>query len=366
MKTSRQTKRLPTSKARNHKISNFAQKLRREWKELELPVANSNVVVAVSGGPDSAALLVALDELVRAGKLSLRVIVAHLNHKLRGKESDADARWVSSLARKLGYRAKIKAVSVGTRATRQRENLEQAARNARYEFLEELAQAAHAELVLVAHTLDDQAETVLFNLLRGSGAAGLSGIDLLRPIRAGSKIILARPLLSWARRADTEGYCGQRSIEFRVDQMNADEKYARVRMRKRLLPLMKEFNPRFIESLARATELLREDDLALESAAERLLQLSVNEPGQSKEGDPALRTDLLRLARPALRRRALRQWIAACRGHLRRLEYTHISAVEKLIFSTKSGRVIQLPGGGSVLRHGGLISYRGPKSTAAR
>ena len=360
MKTSRQTKRLPTPKARSYRISKFAQRLRREWTELELPVADASAIVAVSGGADSVALLLALDELIRSDKLSIHLIVAHLNHKLRGKASDADARWVASLARKLGYPARIKAVSVGTHATQQKENLEQAARHARYEFLEKAAIGGKAMLVLAAHTLDDQAETILLNLLRGSGAAGLSGIDVVRPIRAGSKILLARPLLSWARRANTEGYCGERSIDFRIDQMNADEKFARVRMRKRLLPMMKEFNPRLVESIARAAELLREDNVALEGAAARLLQLSVNERDKGKQTNRPLRADLLRLAPPALRRRALRQWIASCRGDLRRLEYTHIISIEKLIFNTRSGRVIELPGGGSIVRKAGLFFYQRP------
>src|SRR5262249_42208676 len=215
---------------------------------------------------------------------------------------------------------------------------EQAARRARYEFLEKVARTSKAGLVLTAHTLDDQAETVLLNLLRGSGAAGLSGIDPLRAIRNRSEILLARPLLTWARRADTEGYCVQQGIDFRLDQMNSDEKFARVRMRNLLLPLMKGFNPRFVESVARTAEILREDNLALEAAAAHLLELSVN--GAGKQRNPALRIDLLRSTPPALRRRALRLWIASCRGDLRRLEYVHIVALERLLFNTRSRRLL--------------------------
>jgi tRNA(Ile)-lysidine synthase len=362
MKNSRiQRRQLPTKNKRSQKISSFAQKLGREWRELGLPVANEIVVVAVSGGADSVALLLALDELIRANKLSLHLIVAHLNHKLRRRASDDDADWVAALARDLGHAAKIQAVNVGAKAARSRENLEQAARRARYDFLEKTARNSKASLILTAHTMDDQAETVLLNLLRGSGAAGLSGIDLVRPLRAGSPIRLARPLLSWARRADTEKHCLYHEIEFRIDEMNEDQKFARVRMRRQLFPLMKELNPRFVESISRAAEILREDDLALERAAEHLVELSADGEGPVKERQLVFRTDLLRLAPRALRRRALRRWIASCRGDLRRLEYAHISAIEKLIFSQKSGRLIELPGGGSIRRRSGCFIYQPPK-----
>jgi tRNA(Ile)-lysidine synthase len=143
--------------------------------------------------------------------------------------------------------------------------------------------------------------------------------------------------------------------------MNADQKFARVRVRKELVPLMKSFNPKFVEGLARTAEILREDDIALESAAVRLFELSLN--GQTQKGqDPTLRTDLLRVAQPALRRRALRQWLASCRGDLRRLEHSHIVALDKFLFSTRSGRVIELPGGAKIVKSGGLFLYRGPQS----
>src|SRR5438046_2778804 len=154
MKKSRhQTRQLPAKNTRSHKISRFAQRLRRVWRDLDLPGANETVVVAVSGGADSVALLLALDELIKSKKLALHVIVAHLNHKLRGQASDDDALWVASLAGDLGHEVKIKAVNVGTNAVRNRDNLEQAARRARYDFLEKTAKAGKARLILTAHTI---------------------------------------------------------------------------------------------------------------------------------------------------------------------------------------------------------------------
>jgi len=351
------------SGTRRQKPSNFGRHLWREWQKLELPVASATVIIAVSGGADSVALLLALDELVKSKKLAIEIVVAHLNHKLRGKSGAADARFVSSLAKRLGYQVVVRAVDVGAKAASGRDNLEQAARRARYEFLSKTGRLHKATLVLTAHTLDDQAETVLLNLLRGSGAAGLSGIEPVRSIHAGTEMLLARPLLSWARRSETEEVCRQHSIEIRVDEMNTDRKFARVRVRNELVPLMKSFNPRFVEGLARTAEILREDDVALECAATHLFERSLN--GQTREKkEPALRTDLLRVAQPALRRRALRQWLASCRGDLRRLEHAHIVALEKFLFSTRSGRVIELPGGAKIVRSGGFFLYRGPRSKA--
>src|SRR5436190_19638306 len=207
----------PTRSARSGKrvrsLSQFALKLLREWRRLRLPETGS-VIVAVSGGGDSVALLLALDELIKAKHLKLDILPAHLNHKLRGTSSDHDARWVRSLAKNLGYRAIVKAADVSKRARLTEDNLEQSARRARYEFLAKAAKANKTKAVLTAHTLDDQAETILLNLLRGSGAEGLSGMDTVRPIYSESEIVLARPLLSWARRGDTESFCRQRSIDF--------------------------------------------------------------------------------------------------------------------------------------------------------
>jgi tRNA(Ile)-lysidine synthase len=341
---------------RPQKLSNFEQQLWREWQKLHLPAANATAIVAVSGGADSVALLLGVVELVKSKKFSIKIVIAHLNHKLRGKPGNADARFVSSLAKDLGCPAVIKAVDVRAKASSSKDNLEQAARRARYEFLRKTAHSNQAAIILTAHTLDDQVETVLLNLLRGSGTRGLSGIEAIRPIHDGAEVLLVRPLLSWARRSDTEGFCRQHSIGIRLDEMNADQKYARVRVRKELIPLMKSFNPRFVEGLARTADILREDDIALEGAAARLVELSRNGQTRGKK-EPALRTDLLRLAPPALRRRALRQWLASCRGDLRRLEHVHIVALEKFLFNIKSGRVIELPGRAKIVRSRGLFSF---------
>ncbi len=304
-------------------------------------------MVAVSGGADSVALLLALDELVSSNKLKVQMVVAHLDHALRKNESQADVRWVKALAKRLGYKALAKRIDVRTLAARRGENLEQTARRARYAFLADVAKKERAAVILTAHTMDDQAETLLLNLLRGAGMDGLGAMTPTRPLAAKTETLLGRPLIAWARRRDTEAYCRLRGVEFRVDEMNADERFTRVRVRRQLLPLMESFNPKIVEALVRTAELLREDASTLDGAAGHLLDLS-------SEADPRryprLRIDLLLLAAPALRRRALRQWIDGCRGDLKKIERVHVLAVESLLFGEHGGRAIELPGGAKIVR----------------
>ncbi|MGQ0763155.1 MAG: tRNA lysidine(34) synthetase TilS [Acidobacteriota bacterium] len=343
---------------RKQPISKFARVLLREWRSLKLPFSDAVAVVGVSGGADSAALLLALHELTQAKKLRIRIVVAHLDHRLRKKSGD-DARWVNELATALGHEASIKRVAVKSLARRSGDNLEQAARVARYEWFGEVAQKRGANLVLTAHTLDDQAETVLLNMLRGSGTDGLGGMEPARPLDGRGRARLARPLIGWARRSDTETYCRSRSIDFRRDEMNEDETFARVWVRRQLLPAMESFNPRIAEALARTAELLRDDSRALDSAAQRLLELSIDDQPGSNE----LRTDLLVDAPAALRRRALRLWLMQRRGDLRRLEMVHVRSVENLVTQNRGGRTIELPGGSTVSRKSGLLTFRARTST---
>lgn len=335
-------------------------------------------MVAVSGGADSTALLLGLDELIKTAKLRVELTVAHLDHGLRN-ESQADAEWVEQLAQGLGYetvlgRAKLTGRANSKRKTDARsasrssasrskakpnappENLEQAARKVRYAFLQQTADKKHSHLVLTAHTLDDQAETILMRLLRGSAAEGLSGTPAVRELERGSPVKLVRPLLAWARRSDTESYCRQRQIDFRVDEMNDDEAFSRVRVRKQLLPLMKSFNNRVVEALSRTAALLNEDSVALGDEAARLLQVASDLSEQKSEtGAPALRVSVLRQAPSAVRRRALREWILRARGDLKRVEMVHLVGVEKLLQGERGGRVAELPDGMQVTRRRGLL-----------
>ncbi|HXC68594.1 MAG TPA: tRNA lysidine(34) synthetase TilS [Pyrinomonadaceae bacterium] len=330
------------------RINQFPRLLLVDWRKLRLPTSGETVVVAVSGGADSTALLLAIEELKTRNKLFVDVCVAHLDHGLR-KSSSKDAKWVRELATKLGFRSVIGRSKVAENAAESSDNLEQAAREARYAFLERTAKKVSANYVLTAHTMDDQAETVLLRLMRGSAGAGLGGMESLRPLAKHSSIKLARPLL-WARRIETEDYCRLRRVEFLTDEMNDDQKFARVKVRKQLLPLMQSFNNRIVEALSRTATQLREDGAVLFNNSGALLQQASLSRDESETKTPALDVKVLAKAPPALRRRALRQWLSEARGGTRRLEMVHLSAVEKLLEGTAGGRVVELPGGGRVSR----------------
>ena len=337
------------------KLSQFARLLLVEWRKLQLPTTDEPIVIAVSGGADSTALFLALDELKRSDKISAELFAAHLDHGLRS-DSKRDALWVSHLAKSLGHSAVISRAKVREIAEANKDNLEQVARRLRYEFLERTARRKKARFVLTAHTMDDQAETVLLRLMRGSAALGLGGIEGVRSLSGKGDIRLVRPLL-WARRADTENYCRERRHEFLLDEMNSDESYARVKVRKQLLPLMKSFNARVVEAISRSAALLREDTTELHQNAAKLLRTATNE--NESDGDktklPTLDVQVLSAAPSPLRRRALRDWITKAQGSARRLEMVHLVAVEKLLDGTAGGRVVELPGGAKVRRIRGRL-----------
>jgi tRNA(Ile)-lysidine synthase len=344
------------------RLSDFAKRLFATWKTLGLLITDGDVILAASGGGDSTALLLALDELIKASKLCFTLTVAHLDHGLR-KASKDDAIWLKNLASELGYESVSRRAHVKKRAAKTTDNLEQAARRARYEFLITLAKRKGSTLVLTAHTLDDQAETILLRLLRGSAAEGLSGIEAVRPLEPASKIQVARPLLAWARRSDVENYCRLRRIDFRVDEMNADQKFARVKVRQQLLPLMQTFNNKIVEALSRTATLLREDADALSNEANKLLELATGSSNRkkSKSKMASLDVHILAGAPAAVRRRALRRWISLERGDLRRVEMVHLAAVDRLIEGGRGGRIAELPAGARVVRKRGRLEL-GKKS----
>jgi tRNA(Ile)-lysidine synthase len=335
------------------RLNQFPRMLLTEWRRLRLPTSDETIVVAVSGGADSTALLLAIEELKSQNKLYTGVCVAHLDHRIR-KASGKDAKWVADLAAKLGFRSVIGRAKVLEESD---DNLEQAAREARYAFLERTAKRVSANYVLTAHTMDDQAETVLMRLMRGSASFGLGGMEAVRPLAKTSPIQLVRPLL-WARRSETEHYCRLRRVEFLSDEMNDDLTFARVKVRKQLLPLMQSFNNRIVEAISRTATQLREDGAVLVNDSDALLKRAAVSDEESDETKvPALDVKVLAEAPPALRRRALRQWLSNARGGTRRLEMVHLLAVEKLLEGNTGGRVAELPSGARVRRKRNRLEF---------
>jgi tRNA(Ile)-lysidine synthase len=235
-----------------------------------LPAASGPGVVAVSGGPDSVALLRALLAVRGAAPLA----VAHLNHQLRGPDSDADEAFVAALhARLVAEGAALtfhcERIDVAARARQEGDNLENVARRVRYGWLAEVARAAGARWVATGHTADDQAETVLHRLLRGTGLKGLAGIPARRELTPGVEVV--RPLLR-VTRAEVLGYLQAIGQDFCLDASNADLRFTRNRLRHELLPhLAQRYNPAVVAVLGRLAEQAAEVQGREEAAAAALL-----------------------------------------------------------------------------------------------
>ncbi len=268
--------------------NNFAAALEHAW-----PLAawrDVNVLLAVSGGADSVALLRAICAIAAnetsAGQTSTdggpgsvpkqpRIFVAHLNHGLRGEESDADEAFVVELCQQLNVACEVGRSNVAQQAAEQGDGIEAAARAARYVFFEETAKRVGARYVVTAHTADDQAETILHRIVRGTGVAGLAGIAKHRELCDG--VALARPLLK-LRRADVLSYLTELDQPFREDTSNLDNRFARNRIRHELLPQLEaDYNPSAVEAILRLGRLAGEAQQVIDVEVDRLSESLVLE-----------------------------------------------------------------------------------------
>ncbi len=322
-------------------MNKFCRQFITHWRKNSLPFADETFIVAVSGGADSVSLVLVLHQLKQLKKLDLQFVVAHFNHNLRGDESNQDEIFVKDLAEKLKFEfvsAKGNISKVG--------NLEQNARIARYKFLAQMVEKYDAYGVLTAHTLNDQAETFLLNLIRGSGIDGLSAMVVNSKFQISdskfkipnSKFRIIRPLLSWAKREDTEGFCKSQNVEYRQDAMNFDEKFARVRVRKTLIPMLQTFNPKIIETLSNTASLINAESKT------------------HKIEDILIINNLVTLDKQTLYS-TLRSWLKQHRGDLRQIGLKHVEAIENLIQSRKSGRITELPNGGQIIKSNGKLTF---------
>ena len=290
------------------------------------------VLAAVSGGADSVALLAALHEL--RDELGIGLLAAHLDHGLRGVESDGDRAFVEVLAARLGVPLVVEAVRLPPG------NVEAQARHARYEFLARAAAARGATRIATAHTIDDQAETVLLRVVRGTGRRGLGGI---RPRRGP----IVRPLLL-CDRVQVRAFLVARGLSWRRDRSNFDYALARTRVRAGYLPaLAHELNPRLARALARLADVLREEDALLD-------RIAATVPGPADGVDLAV----LRALEAPIARRVVRRWWQRA-GSGRRLGLGHVDAVLALARRAEGGGRVRVPGGWVVRTSSGLIHERG-------
>ncbi|HEV2492886.1 MAG TPA: tRNA lysidine(34) synthetase TilS [Terriglobia bacterium] len=303
-----------------------------EMRRSDLFRAGERVGVAVSGGADSVLLFDFMKRLARQRGLVL--IAVHFNHRLRGAESDGDEAFVRELAQQNEVEFLGSGADVARAAREAHSNLEAMARRLRYQFFFGLVRQGKLDKLATAHTADDQAETVLMRLLRGTGTRGLGGIY---PALEG---VIIRPFLTLTRdevRAEVKG----RNLPFRIDSSNLDTRLVRNKMRNELLPqLARDFNPQVVRLLAELAERARDDESYLEQQARERAR-----PWRgSVEGQEKIPLKPLLDFPPALQRRILRQIVMAVRGSLRGIAYAHIEALRRFVSAAQSGRQLVLPG----------------------
>jgi tRNA(Ile)-lysidine synthase len=306
----------------------------------------TRLVLGVSGGPDSSALLHSLHRLSETQEVGLHV--AHLNHNFR-QEADEDARFVAAMCRELGVPATVeKRDPIGYQRQHRISSFEQAARELRYSFLGEVARSVGASAVAVGHTADDLAETVLQHILRGSGLHGLKGMTEVSewPWAGNSRqLFLFRPLLS-STKADTVAYCRELGKEFREDPANYLPRFTRNRIRHHLLPLLAgEYNPRVTDSLVRLARTAALDLDFLEGETDRAWPQVLSEEEGGNPGTLQLRRTSFASLHPALQRLVLRRGYILLRGDARRLQENHLVAMSEIATSHAGRQTLLLPSG---------------------
>ncbi|MFA5287488.1 MAG: tRNA lysidine(34) synthetase TilS [Candidatus Omnitrophota bacterium] len=329
-------------------MSKIREKAKNSIKKHNLINRNDKIVIGVSGGADSVYLLYLLKSLQK--ELNLTLYIAHLDHLLR-KESGREAQFVKELGQKLKIPVMLGKINI--KGLSRNTSLEEAARNARLAFLLKVAIRVKAKRIALAHNFDDQAETVLMRILRGTGLSGLSGIS---PIRKMGKIDIIRPLLG-IQRKDIENFLKVRKISFCIDKSNTDEIYFRNKIRHKLLPILeKEYNKNIREVLFNLAQNAGSDYDYLRASAARFLKNNKRKLNLSR---------LIKL-HPAIMRLKLRGAISCLQGDTRRITFKHIQELEDLIFNRPQGSIVDLPKGIQVKKAQKSLDFYHSKKIAFR
>lgn len=312
------------------------QRVDKFLQEHNLLIPGDKVVVAVSGGPDSVCLLHILLQLKE--KLAIELYAAHLNHKLRGAESDADAAYVTELARRFSVPLIIEAQDAAAHRKKKGGSLEEAARELRYAFLARSCEKVGASKVAVGHTRDDNVETILLHLLRGTGISGLRGLRPASTLRLDNQtkpLNIVRPLLEVSR-YETLAYCKEHDLCPRTDSSNLSPRFLRNRIRLELLPTLRKYNPAIEDSLLRLSTIACDDIAFLEGQANTVWK------ELAKEEETAIYLDASKLSAlpPALQRQVFRKAVEKLKGNLRDIEIDHVDAMIAFLNKPAGKRLI--------------------------
>lgn len=297
------------------------------------------ILVGVSGGADSVALLHLLNRIKK--EMGLSLYAGHINHMFRGEESEGDARLVEKLAREWGIPLVCERFNVPEYLNKNGLSAQEGAREVRYRFFKDTAARLGCSSIALGHHADDQAETVLLNLIRGSGMSGLSGIP---PVREG---VYIRPLIG-ARREQIETYCRFFGVPYRMDSSNLKTVYFRNRIRLELIPLLeKEYNPAVVESLNRLAGIIRDEDACLDEIARKAYEESVS----SREAEK-IKISLERMDGypAAIKRRIIRIAFRELAGRGRTPAFEHVERAVELAFGPSHQAKMDLPGGVSLAK----------------
>ncbi|MEW6456510.1 MAG: tRNA lysidine(34) synthetase TilS [Acidobacteriota bacterium] len=315
------------------------EKFRNTIKKYNLLSENDLVIVGLSGGPDSVALLHLLLDYKKT--FPIKIYLCHVNHKLRGKESEDDEEFVKEIARSLNLSIKVFSCDVKRFAKEKKVNLEEAGRILRYDFFYKLADEIKAQKIALGHNLNDQAETFLIRVLRGSGLTGLSSIF---PVSEGSII---RPLIELSRE-EIEFYLKEKTLSYRLDKTNLDVKFLRNRIRHELIPyLQRDFGKKLISNIAKAAEIIREEnelnELVEADIYDKVIDLF--------DGSLAINLEKLISYSLAAKRRIVRRFLKNIIGSLRRISFKHVEDILNL----KKEKEIILPGRYIIRREGNYL-----------
>jgi len=291
-----------------------------------------SVLVGISGGPDSVALLIFLAEIRQNHPITLAA--AHVNHQLRGEEADRDEAFVKALAEKHQIPFFSTRVDVNQMAKIEKRSIEETARNVRYAFFKEICAGEGMSKLALGHTRDDNAELILMNLLRGSGATGLSGIP---PVR--DRWII-RPFIELEKQALID-FLNTRNQAYSVDTSNHDPAFLRNRIRHWLIPLLqKGYNPNIIDALNRMGRIMTEENLWMEHQTVYHFNRIITGQSQDRVN---LSTELFKNLDPALARRVIRKAVKTVKNDLKRITSLHIDDAANLARSEISGKSLDLP-----------------------
>jgi tRNA(Ile)-lysidine synthase len=315
-------------------MSNLVKKVQDTIFQNNLFPRGAKILLGVSGGPDSVSMLDILAKL--APKYNLKLIIAHVNYGLRGKDSEKDEKFVRELGKKLGIEVKFLNVNKGNLGDRG--NLESKLRDIRYDFFEKVRKKNNFDLIAVAHNLDDQAETYLMRVIRGSGLQGLSAMKFKN-----ERVI--RPLLSITREEIIK-YLKENKLTWRVDKTNLESKFLRNKIRNKFIPyLEKNFNPDIKKTIFNSSISIAEDYDFLEKLLNK----------EYKKNKP-LKVSTLAKLHPAIQKRILRIAIGEVKKDLKDIDTSHIEEIIKAMKSTKGKNQIVVFKGLKITRRGDRLN----------